>query len=43
VRVRLSSIVVNSLSGLSGAGRKADADLFFVECNERARPFWLSG
>src|SRR6476620_8901316 len=27
--IRLSSIIVNSLSGVSGAGRKADADLLF--------------
>ena len=39
--IRLSSIVVNSLSGVSGAGRKADADLLFVECNESARPYAL--
>jgi N-acetyl-gamma-glutamyl-phosphate reductase len=39
--IRLSSIVVNSLSGVSGAGRKADADLLFVECNESARPYGL--
>jgi N-acetyl-gamma-glutamyl-phosphate reductase len=39
--IRLSSIIVNSLSGVSGAGRKADADLLFVECNESARPYGL--
>jgi N-acetyl-gamma-glutamyl-phosphate reductase len=39
--IRSSSIVVNSLSGVSGAGRKADADLLFVECNESARPYGL--
>ncbi len=39
--IRLSSIVVNSLSGVSGAGRKADTDLLFVECNESARPYGL--
>ncbi len=39
--IRLSSIVVNSLSGVSGAGRKADTDLLFVECNESARPYAL--
>jgi N-acetyl-gamma-glutamyl-phosphate reductase len=36
-----SSIIVNSLSGVSGAGRKADADLLFVECHESARPYGL--
>jgi N-acetyl-gamma-glutamyl-phosphate reductase len=39
--IRLSSIVVNSLSGVSGAGRKAETDLLFVECNESARPYGL--
>src|SRR5580704_19669360 len=39
--IRLSSILVNSLSGVSGAGRKADTDLLFVECNESARPYGL--
>jgi N-acetyl-gamma-glutamyl-phosphate reductase len=39
--IRLSSIVVNSLSGVSGAGRKPEADLLFVECNESARPYGL--
>ena len=39
--IRLSSIIVNSLSGVSGAGRKADADLLFVECHENARPYGL--
>jgi N-acetyl-gamma-glutamyl-phosphate reductase len=39
--IRLSSIIVNSLSGVSGAGRKADADLLFVECHESARPYGL--
>ncbi len=39
--IRLSSIVVNSLSGVSGAGRKPDASLLFVECNESARPYAL--
>jgi N-acetyl-gamma-glutamyl-phosphate reductase len=39
--IRMSSIVANSLSGVSGAGRKADADLLFVECNESARPYGL--
>lgn len=32
-------IVVNSLSGVSGAGRKADIDLLFAECNENARAY----
>ena len=32
-------IVINSLSGVSGAGRKADVDLLFCECNESARAY----
>jgi N-acetyl-gamma-glutamyl-phosphate reductase len=33
------SIIANSLSGVSGAGRKAEVDYLFVECNESARPY----
>lgn len=33
------SIVITSLSGLSGAGRKAETGSLFVECNESARPY----
>jgi N-acetyl-gamma-glutamyl-phosphate reductase len=32
-------IIANSLSGVSGAGRKAEIDYLFVECNESARPY----
>ncbi len=39
--IRTSSVIVNSLSGVSGAGRQADADLLFVQCNESARPYGL--
>jgi N-acetyl-gamma-glutamyl-phosphate reductase len=39
--IRTSSIIVNSLSGVSGAGRKPDTNLLFVECNESARPYGL--
>jgi len=34
-----ASIIANSLSGVSGAGRKAELDYLFVECNESARPY----
>ena len=34
-----TNLVVNSLSGVSGAGRKADVDLLFAECNENARAY----
>lgn len=33
------SIVANSMSGVSGAGRKAATHLLFVECNESLRPY----
>jgi len=36
-----SSIVVNSMSGVSGAGKKADLALLFVECNESVRAYGL--
>jgi N-acetyl-gamma-glutamyl-phosphate reductase len=39
--IRHSSIIANCLSGVSGAGRKAEIDLLFVECNESARPYAL--
>jgi N-acetyl-gamma-glutamyl-phosphate reductase len=35
------SIVANSMSGVSGAGRKADLSLLFVECNESVRAYGL--
>ena len=34
-----TGIVVNSLSGVSGAGRKAEVDLLFAECNDNARAY----
>ena len=33
------TIVANSMSGISGAGRKADLSLLFCECNESARAY----
>jgi N-acetyl-gamma-glutamyl-phosphate reductase len=35
----LASVVVTSLSGVTGAGRKVDADYLFAECNESLRPY----
>jgi N-acetyl-gamma-glutamyl-phosphate reductase len=35
------TIVANSLSGVSGAGKKADISLLFVECNESVRAYGL--
>lgn len=32
-------IIADSLSGVSGAGRKAELDYLFVECNESVRPY----
>src|SRR5579859_6472511 len=35
------NIIADSLSGVSGAGRKAELDYLFVECNESVRPYGL--
>jgi N-acetyl-gamma-glutamyl-phosphate reductase len=37
--IKPGSIIADSLSGVSGAGRKAELDYLFVECNESARPY----
>jgi N-acetyl-gamma-glutamyl-phosphate reductase len=37
--VDLARIVITSLSGVSGAGRKIEADYLFTECNESIRPY----
>ncbi len=37
--IKPTGIIANSLSGVSGAGRKADVDYLFVECNESVRPY----
>ncbi|MES2658830.1 MAG: N-acetyl-gamma-glutamyl-phosphate reductase [Verrucomicrobiota bacterium] len=34
-----ATIIANSMSGVSGAGRKADLTLLFCECNESARAY----
>jgi N-acetyl-gamma-glutamyl-phosphate reductase len=34
-----ASIVVCSMSGVSGAGRNVSAEYLYVECNENARPY----
>src|SRR3974390_859334 len=36
-----ASIIADSLSGVSGAGRKVELDYLFVECNESVRPYGL--
>ncbi|HEV2392142.1 MAG TPA: N-acetyl-gamma-glutamyl-phosphate reductase [Verrucomicrobiae bacterium] len=39
--IRPESIIADSLSGVSGAGRKAEPDYLFVECNESLRAYGL--
>jgi N-acetyl-gamma-glutamyl-phosphate reductase len=39
--IRPGGIIADSLSGVSGAGRKAELDYLFVECNESVRPYGL--
>ncbi len=34
-----AGIIADSLSGVSGAGRKAELDYLFCECNESVRPY----
>jgi N-acetyl-gamma-glutamyl-phosphate reductase len=37
--VKPTGIIADSLSGVSGAGRKVEQDYLFVECNESVRPY----
>ena len=37
--VKPAGMIADSLSGVSGAGRKAELDYLFVECNESVRPY----
>ena len=39
--VSADDIMIASLSGVSGAGRKVEADYLFAECNESARPYGI--
>jgi N-acetyl-gamma-glutamyl-phosphate reductase len=39
--VNLASILVTSLSGVTGAGRKIEAEYLFAECNESMRPYGI--
>lgn len=41
--VSSENIVVNSLSGVSGAGRKVDLPYIFPECNESVRAYGVTG
>jgi N-acetyl-gamma-glutamyl-phosphate reductase len=37
--IQAQGIIADSLSGVSGAGRKAEVDYLFCECNESVRPY----
>jgi N-acetyl-gamma-glutamyl-phosphate reductase len=37
--IKPDSIIADSLSGVSGAGRKVETDYLFCECNESIRPY----
>jgi N-acetyl-gamma-glutamyl-phosphate reductase len=37
--IKSNGIIADSLSGVSGAGRKVEPDYLFVECNESVRPY----
>lgn len=37
--IKPSAIIADSLSGVSGAGRKMEPDYLFCECNESVRPY----
>lgn len=39
--IQPEGIIADSLSGVSGAGRKAELDYLFVECNESLRPYGI--
>ena len=39
--IQPNGIIADSLSGVSGAGRKAELDYLFVECNESVRPYGI--
>lgn len=38
-KIKTDAIIINSLSGVSGAGRKADLSLLFAECDENVKPY----
>jgi N-acetyl-gamma-glutamyl-phosphate reductase len=37
--IKPAGIIADSMSGVSGAGRKAEIDYLFCECNESVRPY----
>jgi N-acetyl-gamma-glutamyl-phosphate reductase len=36
-----NSVIADSMSGITGAGRKVEADYLFAECNESLRPYGI--
>jgi N-acetyl-gamma-glutamyl-phosphate reductase len=39
--IQSAGIIADALSGVTGAGRKVEADYLFAECNESARPYGI--
>src|SRR5947207_5977957 len=39
--IKETGMIADSLSGVSGAGKKVEADYLFVECNESVRPYGI--
>src|SRR5271168_683305 len=39
--IKTTGIIADSLSGVSGAGRKVEAEFLFAECNESVRPYGI--
>ncbi len=39
--IKSNGIIADSLSGVSGAGRKVDLEFLFAECNESMRPYGI--
>ncbi len=39
--IKTNGIIANSLSAVSGAGRKVDVPYLYVECNESVRPYGI--
>ena len=39
--VKSTGIIADSMSGVSGAGRKVELDYLFAECNESVRPYGI--
>lgn len=39
--IKSDGMIADSMSGVSGAGRKVEADYLFAECNESVRPYGI--